>query len=316
MGHNARAMILVTGASGLLGASFVQAARAAGPPLVAQYHQHPIEEPGMTSLRVDLTDPTAVTRLFDQARPAWVVHCAAAANVDWCELHPAEARGINVEASRTVAREAHRAGARLVHISTDAVFDGARGNYAEDDPVSPINAYSRSKADAEIAVRQELGSAFIIRTTIYGWNYQPKQSLGEWLVAELSAKRNLIGFTDVVFSPILVNHLSELLLEMMERCPPGLYHVAASDCCTKYDFGRRMARAFGLDESLVRPGTTDEVPRPARRPHNLSLNTGKIARALGRKMPTVNEGIAAFHALRDSGFATRIRNRGPAHAQS
>ncbi|HVP43794.1 MAG TPA: SDR family oxidoreductase [Terriglobales bacterium] len=309
-------MILVTGASGLLGANFVQVARAAGRPVVAQYRQHPTEELGVTSIRADLTDAAAVSGLMEKARPAWVVHCAAAANVDWCEQHPDEARRINVDGSRMVAREARRAGARLVHISTDAVFDGARGNYAEDDTINPVNEYSRSKADAEVAVREELGAALIVRTTIYGWNFQPKQSLGEWLVAELSSGRSVIGFSDLVFSPLLVNHLSELLLEMMGRSLQGVYHVAASDSCTKYDFGKRMARKFGLDESLVRPGTTEDVPRPARRPRNLSLNTGKIARALGRTMPTVDEGIAAFDALRDTGFAARMKDRGPAHAQS
>ncbi len=307
MGHSAREMILVTGASGLLGANFIQVARVAGRPLVAQFHQHPIEDPGMTSIAADLTDAGAVVGLFEQARPAWVVHCAAAANVDWCEQNPDQAHRINVEASRKVAREARRAGARLVHISTDTVFDGVHGSYAEDDLVSPINVYARTKADAEIAVCQELGSALIVRTTFYGSTPQPKPNVGEWLVNELSAGRSVMGFTDMIFSPLLVDQLSGLLLEMMDRCAPGVYHVAASDSCTKYDFARRMARAFRLDESLVRPLTCDEVPRPARRPRNVSLDTGKIGRALGRKMPTVDEGIAAFRDLRAT-RATRARS--------
>lgn len=306
--------ILVTGASGLLGANFLRVAGRKQRSLFAQYFRHPIELPGVRSVPADLTDVAAVRQLFAQAQPGWVIHCAAATNVDWCEENPAEARRINLEASRAVAREAQRSGARLIHISTDAVFDGMRGNYSEADPVRPVNVYSRTKADAESAVQAELASAVVVRTAIYGWNYQPKHTLGEWVVAELSAGRGIVGFTDLFFSPILADHLAEILLQTMEGCPPGLYHVAAADSCSKYDFCRRLARAFGLNESLIRPGSDTDALRPARRPKNLSLDTGKIARVLNRTMPTVDEGIDAFHALRGSGFPAM--RQGETHAQS
>ncbi|MCJ7707996.1 MAG: SDR family oxidoreductase, partial [Anaerolineales bacterium] len=193
------------------------------------------------------------------------------------------------------------------HISTDAVFDGERGGYTEDDEPHPTNVYGQSKLEGEQAVAAAHPEALIVRTNLYGWNAQDKQSLAEWFLSNLEAGKRCRGFTDVWFSPILVNDLGWLLFAMLEVGLTGVYHVAGSECASKYDFGLRLARIFGLDPSLVEPVGVGQAALRARRGRQLCLNVERAERALGASLPTVEEGLTRFRDLRESGHVQALK---------
>ena len=138
--------VLVTGSSGLLGANLVLELARRGWPIAALYWRHPISLDGVCSAACDLADSASASRLLTDFAPSLVIHCAAATNVDWCESHPEESMRINAESAAALAASARYVGARLVYISTDAVFDGVSGGYRETDPVAPVNWYARGKA--------------------------------------------------------------------------------------------------------------------------------------------------------------------------
>ncbi len=301
-------MILVTGASGLLGANVVLAARSDGQEVTAAYHSHPVHFPGARSLKVDLGDAAALEHLVADLRPDWVVHCAAATDVDWCEVHPADAERINAKASGALAEAAAAAGSRFAYVSTDAVFDGGRGGYEESDEPAPCNVYGCTKLKGEELVLRALPSSLLVRTNLYGWNVQLKQSLAEWILGRLEAGDTVPGFEDVIFTPILADHLARLLLDLMEAGQSGLFHVAGSEALSKYEFARRVARAFGFDAGRVRPVPLRSSSLKAPRPLNTSLRTDKAAKALGRGMPTADEGVREFKADRDSGYVDKLRS--------
>jgi len=299
-------LILVTGASGLLGANFITTAQQRQQSLVAVFHQHDFHLPGIECVSADLTDLNTI-ELVQSFQPAWIVHCAALTNVDWCQLHPEETWRVNVEMSRNLAIAARRAGAKMIYVSTDSVFDGRVGNYDEADLPKPLNVYAESKLAGEKAVLEELQRSLIVRTNIYGWNMQGKASLAEWVLQRLEAGQPVPGFRDVVFTPILVNELSEIILDMMERQLTGVHHVAGSQPCSKYEFALHLASAFGLDSQLVRSESVDDSTLLAPRPKKTSLQTTKVSGVLGRKMPDVQSGLKRFKLLRDSGFATQLK---------
>ncbi len=301
-------MILVTGASGLLGANLVLAARSDGVEVTAAYHHHPVHFPGVRVVEVDLGDPAALEGMVSGLRPDWVVHCAAATDVDWCEAHPAEAERVNAEASGALAEAAAAAGARFAYISTDAVFDGSRGGYDESDDPAPCNVYGRTKRDGERLVQRAQPSSLVVRTNLYGWNVQPKASLGEWILERLEAGETVPGFEDVVFTPTLADRLARDLLDLMAAGQKGMFHVAGSEALSKYEFARRVARAFGFEPDRVRPVPLRSSSLKAPRPLNTSLRTEKAAKALGRGMPTADEGVREFKADRDSGYVDRLRS--------
>ena len=300
-------MLLVTGASGLLGASLVSLARDVGLNVIALCHRHKVTIAGVPVYNVDLTDRMATRDVIANLKPATIVHCAAATNVDWCEDHPKETRKVNVQATSFVAEIASELKSRLVYISTDSIFDGKRGNYSEAARPAPLNVYARSKLRGEHEVLRRYPAALVARVTIYGWNVQNKQSLTEWVLGQLAAGKEVRGFTDVHFSPMLVNDLAEVLLSMLDRQLRGLYHVVGSEKISKYEFARRVAMAFGFEPERVVPVRLVEASLRAARPLDVSLNTKKVRVALGRAMPDADSGLRRFRALQQSGYPEQLR---------
>jgi dTDP-4-dehydrorhamnose reductase len=256
---------------------------------------------GIKGIVLDLLDHESVQALVNHLRPIAMIHCAAASNVDWCEDHPDQASQINADAAGWLAQLAADASAQFIYISTDSVFDGERGQYSETDQPNPINAYARSKWMGEQAVLSRHSASAIVRTTIYGWNTQPKQSLPEWMYAQLQRGVKVPGFVDVFFNPLLVNDLAEILLEMLERKSTGIFHVCATETLSKFEFGQRVANVFGFDPGGIVPATLDDAKLIARRPRNPSLRTSKIEAALGRAMPSIDAGLQRFREIWDRG---------------
>ena len=214
---------------------------------------------------------------------------------------------INAQVPGELAAGARSVGARFVYISTDAVFDGVSGGYQESDPVAPSNWYARGKAAGEAAVLREMPEALVLRVNIYGWNLQPKSSLAEWVLARLQSAETVPGFVDTTFAPVLANDLADWILRLVALGCSGIYHVASSDWCSKYQFARSIAQVFQLDPSLVLESRLDASSLSAPRPRNTWLRADKLADALGHGMPTVCEGLRRFRALRDNGFFGRLK---------
>lgn len=301
-------MIVVTGASGLLGASMVMLARDLNREVVGVCHRNLLRIPGTRTCGVDLTNRQAMRSLLAPLQPENIIHCAAITNVDWCEEHPEEAEQVNGRASSYLAELARELNAGFVYISTDSVFDGKSGNYSENEPPAPQSVYAKSKLRGEQEVLRRHSSPLIVRVNIYGWNAQPKQSLAEWVLDEVRAGRRVHGFDDVYFCPMLVNDVAEVLLTMLDRGLSGIYHVAGSERISKYEFAKRVTRTFSLGTDCVVPMSIVQAHLRAVRPLDPSLNTEKVRTALGRPMPDVDAGLRRFRALDESGYRNQIKN--------
>jgi dTDP-4-dehydrorhamnose reductase len=301
-------MLVVTGASGLLGASVLRSAVELGWETAGLCHQHVIRDPTMRVARVDLTDDSATRRLLFDLRPDAIVHCAAATNVDWCEDNSKQAEAINVQASAVLAETAASLNARFVYVSTDSVFDGRRGNYIETDEPAPLNIYARSKLAGEWETLRRNPSSMVVRVSIYGWNAQNKDSLAEWVLRQMEEGRDVPGFTDVFFTPILVNDLIPVLFGMLQQELTGLYHVAGSERISKFEFARRVGTVFGFDPARVKPCQVKDMSLRAARPLDVSLNTAKIKVALGHSMPDVNSGLNEFRELRGRQYPQQLKS--------
>ncbi len=298
--------VLVTGASGLLGANLVMEWLSRGWTPIALYAQHAVSF-ATPSRALDLCDAERTAELVQTYKPEWIVHSAAATNVDWCEEHPVECRRLNVDATRNLADAAKAVNARFVYISTDAVFDGAAGNYSESDEPCPLNVYAESKLLAECAVAEVLPESVIVRTNIYGWNLQEKLSLAEWMLKQFETGSRFPGFDDIVFSPILVNDLADCLTEMMNLNLHGLFHVVGSESCSKFAFAGHLADTFGQDRGLVEGSRSQCAQFRAVRPRNTSLQTMKLQQAVGHGTPGIRDGLERFKSLRANGFVARLK---------
>lgn len=297
---------LVTGATGLLGCAVSAFLADCGDSVFAVAHRHRLRMSGITSAFADLTDPYVVQRLIETLKPSHVVHCAATTNVDWCEANPQAAVRINVEMSANLAHALACYGGRMIYISTDSVFDGKKGHYTEQDAPAPLNVYAKTKLQGEIAVHNILGDSVIVRTNIHGWNVQEKMSLSEWALARLRTSESIDAFDDIIFSPLLVNDLAQILRDIALSDLSGLFHVGSQDACSKFDFMRKLAVSFNYDPGLVKPKSIDSANLNAPRPKNTSLDSTLISRLLWRQLPTIAEGIDKLASIPKDQYMARF----------
>lgn len=295
---------LVTGAQGFLGAN-LGAYLDGRATRIGLARREPASALFDRTLELDLREPGALEAAVVQTRPSVIVHAAALSSHEACESDPDLARLMNVEVTERLARAADDCGSRFILISTDAVFDGKRGDYAEDDATNPFSVYGRTKLEGEQRAA-EATQALILRTNFFGWSPNGTRSILEFFVNELSAGHSVSGFTDFTVTSMYAQHLSRIIWQLANLDESGVLHVASRDPLTKYEFGVTVARRFGLPERLIASVASDPAAVPPRS-RNISLNTDKLASVLGEEVPSQSEGIDQA-SLDATSLRARIRH--------
>jgi dTDP-4-dehydrorhamnose reductase len=262
--------ILVTGAGGMLGTDLVEH-------LARGHHAVP-----MTRREADLEEPGAARRFLLDAAPEAVVHAAAFTDVDACETQVERARRVNAGATREVARAAREAGAHLVYVSTDYVFDGTRPEpYREDDPPSPVNRYGESKLEGEREVLAFPGFCVARTSWLYG---RHGRNFVDTILRLLDEREELRVVEDQVGSPTWTRSLCAMLAALLERREAGVFHATNRGATSWFGLARETARLSGRDPAKVKPCPSDEFRRPAPRPANSVLSPERY-RAAGLPEP-------------------------------
>lgn len=298
--------MLITGASGLLGANLAIAA-AERYRVVAVVNTHRFNHPGVVSEVVDLRTRGGATSCLDSHRPDVVVHLAAQTNVDRCEEQPQEAHDLNVALTEEISDWAKAHAAKLVFMSTDSVFDGIAGGYTEDSATGALTRYAATKLEAEAIVRRQVERHLIVRGCFYGWGSQQKQSLGEWILGRLRDNIAVPAYEDAIFTPLLTNSLAAVMLKLCAMDATGTFHVGSADRMSKYVFAQLVAKRFGMPVDLVRPTVLASAGRSAKRPLNTSLNVDKVSKELGAAMPTIESDVDQFWRLAEQGYPAFLK---------
>ena len=281
---------LVVGASGLVGGALLAAAGRQGIHAVGTYHRH--AQPGL--LPLDVRDAAAVARVLGGVRPRVVYLAAAVGSADLCEIDAAAATAVNVDGVRNVAAAAGGSGALLVFFSSDNVFDGSAGPYAEDDLVAPICRYGELKVEAERIVLAAGG--LVLRTTVvYGWEEQGKNFVCR-LLRTLAAGETLSAPVDQLGSPTYAPNLAEATLELAGRGQRGVLHVVGPDRVDRHGFACAAARAFGLDERLILPVETRSLVQAAPRPLAAGMRPDRAQALLQTRLLGYRDGLALMVA--------------------
>jgi dTDP-4-dehydrorhamnose reductase len=299
--------ILIAGVSGLLGINLAQET-------MSRYETVGVDRGKLVNapfqiVNADLSDPRKVDSILDSTEPTWVINCAALANLEDCESDPESARRLNIDLPAQLAKSCWDCGLPFVHISTDAVFDGEKdGAYTEDDTPNPLGVYSQTKLEGENAALSEHPRCIVARVNFYGWSLGGKRSLGEFFVNNLAQGKNISGFTDVTFCPMLVNDTARTLIKMLSKGLSGLYHLVGTQAMSKYQFGVEIARKFKLDEGSIAPKSVLASGLTARRSLNLWLSTQKLSTALGESLPDFSTGLDEFYTQYHQGYPQKLRS--------
>jgi dTDP-4-dehydrorhamnose reductase len=263
--------ILIVGARGMLGRALAETLSGR-----AALTLWDIEE-------LDITNARRVRRDIGILAPREVINCAAWTDVDGCEKNPEQAMVINGVAPGHLAAACAAVNARLTHISSDYVFDGRIDrDYREDDAVSPLSAYGRSKLAGEEAVRAAGGRALILRSQwLYG---QGGKNFVDTIARMAKEKDRLTVVSDQIGRPTWSRELAAGIAALLDTPAVGTWHLAAGgEPCSWYEFAREIVAALGIG-TPVDPVSTAAYPRPAKRPARSALDCSRIAREWGIKL--------------------------------
>ncbi len=288
--------VLVTGGTGLLGKALTETCPPGSSLLVLHLSSDEIAPALTGEILGDVRNMDEIARIFEAHRFDVVVHAAGLSNVDYVERHCEEATESNIGGTANVVECCNRLNKHLIYISSNAVFDGTRAPYREDDPTCPIHVYGRIKQQCEELVAKVAHSYSIARPILmYGWNYRSRRkNLVTWLLDHVGQGEAVPVVTDVYENPLFYLQAGEALWKLVPRRDLKLVHLAGGEVVSRYEFALVVARVFGLDAGLIRPVDsgyfTDLVPRP----RNTSFVTERMEKELGITSWTIAQGLQAM----------------------
>lgn len=285
--------LLVTGASGQLGAYLLRALRGSPHEVIAWSGTPAGPRFGFSLNPVRLQDRNATIQAFRQARPQVVLHGAALARVEACASDPSHARRINVEATQLLTELATASGARLLFVSTDLVFDGERGFYTEADPPAPLSLYGRTKEQAERVVLAQPGHAVARLSLLFGPTLIAQPSFFDQQWAALRLGQPLRLFADEWRTPLSLALAAQALLGLAASDFTGLVHIGGPERLSRLEMGLRLAKYLRLDPAPLLACRRADVSASEPRPRDTSLDSSLWRQLFPQQpWPTWEEALA------------------------
>ncbi len=288
--------LLVTGAAGFLGWHVCRAAAQGAWRVTGVLHERAFEADYLRLVKADLTDYQQQRALMDACSPDAVIHTAAISRTDLCQKNPETCRRINIDAAVNCAGLCAERKAAFVFTSSDQVFDGRQGPYAEDAPLNPINAYGAMKAEAEQEIRRVCPAAIICRMPLLFGDASPgSDSVLQRTIAALRDGRTQTLFTDEFRTPASALSATDGLLIALNR-GHGIVHLGGVQRLSRYEFGLLMAQWANVNTKLIHPARQADSPMARYRPADVSLDSS-LAHKLGYNPRPVKEEFARLRKI-------------------
>jgi dTDP-4-dehydrorhamnose reductase len=240
--------------------------------------------------KLDITDIESIEKCINQIKPDLIINCAANINLELLEKNPEIGECINAVGPKNLAKVAFKNKIRLIHISTDSIFDGNNSMYSEEDIPNPINEYGKTKLLGEKYIQDIMKDYVILRTNFFGIN-DNGTGLLNWIIEKLSQKEEITGFDDVIFNPLEISNLSKMIVEISKSNFIGVLHLSSNNLISKYEFIMKVADVFNFDKELIKKGTLNDMNFIALRPKNTTLYNKKAKKIIKTKIQTINESL-------------------------
>ncbi|MFA5832347.1 MAG: dTDP-4-dehydrorhamnose reductase [Bacteroidota bacterium] len=242
--------------------------------------------------QLDISIRGDVKSLITSYRPDVILNAAAMTNVDACERDRELAWKMNVVAVENLVEVSRRIGAKLIHVSTDYVFDGKAGNYTEHDRVNPINYYGKTKLAGEnVIVSSGIDYAILRTIVVYGTGVNVRNNFALWVINNLQENKPIRCASDQISNPTYVHDLAVAMRQCIDCDAKGLFHVAGAEHVSRYDFAVRAAEIFGYDTSLIEKKTSNDLNQLAQRPLHTTFITEKAKRTFNYNPLNITQGL-------------------------
>jgi dTDP-4-dehydrorhamnose reductase len=242
--------------------------------------------------QLDITSHASLRDQLSQITPSIIINTAAYTDVDGCEENVELAFAVNAEGAENVARVSAELGAKLIHISTDYVFNGKKQSaYKPTDMPDPQSIYGKSKLEGETAIKRACDKYLILRTS---WLFGPwGRNFVKTMLAMAENNNEIRVVDDQKGSPTYTMDLARALIDLAGSDLMGVHHLTNSGSCSWYEFAEAILKITGKNVPLI-PVTTEEFPRPAERPVNSVLDCNSITNYLGKPLPTWQEAVRHY----------------------
>jgi dTDP-4-dehydrorhamnose reductase len=293
-----RKRVLITGANGLLGQQLIKAFR-------DHYDVHALglqaeprwRDESFHYHQGDITERQQLRALVQELVPKFIINAAAFTDVDGSETQREACWRVNVTGVENLVYAAQKVDSRLIHVSTDYVFDGKNGPYREEDRPNPLGFYARSKLAGENALIKSKANYAIARTMVlYGTGHEIRPNFVTWLLQQLRNGKSVRIVDDQFGNPTLARELASALRALAESGRNGIYHISGSEVIDRYHFAVKIAEVFDLDAGLIQPIKTGDFKQASPRPLRSGFDISKAVRELGINMSDVVGGLQKFKA--------------------
>lgn len=292
--------ILITGCHGLLGQRILQSmSNGSGSAFIAGVDLDDaalIHGEKFRYSRLDIRNRKEVAKFCEDFKPDLIINTAALNDVDKCEIQKEDCWRVNVEGVENLAKYAKKHKAKLIHFSTDYIFDNSKTIYTEDDRAAPLSYFGRSKLASENVVRSCAENGLIIRSSmLYDVDrLKNRSNFVVNLIDELSRGSAVDAAVDRFGNPTLVRNLAESLRKVTDANLSGVFHIAGKDIVDNYTFSIKIAKVFKLDERLIKPVVSENIDHTAEIPGRIGLDISKAEKELGLRLSGINNGLAEF----------------------
>jgi len=289
--------ILVTGSEGMLGRALMEVLASNDIQLIGV-------DIRSKENQLDITKPKEVNNLIKNINPDIIIHAAAYTDVDGCENTPEKAYMVNVEGTKNIAQAAKNAGAFLIYLSTDYVFDGKKKTpYTEKDEPCPISVYGKSKLSGEKAIKDMLDNYLIIRTSwLFG---KGGKNFVDTIIEKAEKSQALKVVDDQIGCPTYAVDLADAILrlchsegalatEESKRVIPATLNIANSGSCSWYEFAKEIIQSKGIKNTELKPASSNEITRPAKRPKMSALDNSEYIKLIGKALPTWQDALKRY----------------------
>ena len=242
---------------------------------------------GQEGIPLDIRNQVALKEIINTTAPDILINLAAMTNVDACELNPKLAGEINVAGLQHICDSFK---GKIIHLSTDYVFDGTSGPYKEDDPLNPISIYGKTKLASEhILLEKDIKNLVIRGNVLYDYSPHTSASFLNWVVSSLKDNQEIKVVEDQFNNPTWTRSMSDIIELSIENDLEGIIHWGDSVHISRFEFAKLIAKKFSLNESLIKPVLTSELNQPARRPLQSGLSTEKLVNMLDIIPPSIDD---------------------------
>ena len=242
---------------------------------------------GFEGIPLDIRNQVALKEIINTIAPDILINLASMTNVDACELNPKLAGEINVAGLQHICDSFS---GKIIHLSTDYVFDGTSGPYKEDDPLNPLSIYGKTKLASEhILLEKDIKNLVIRGNVLYDYSPHTSASFLNWVVSSLKGNQEIKVVEDQFNNPTWTRSMSDIIELSIENDLEGIIHWGDSVHISRFEFAKLIAKKFSLNESLIKPVLTSELNQPARRPLQSGLSTEKLVNMLDIIPPSIDD---------------------------